>query len=142
MKFFNRKRKILFVVLPVLLISNGCSLKLPMKMMSRDEGKIYSGTVNGNGFGSGTISINFENKTCEGSFARGASTDSFGFFQTYGGRSSTVGTVQSVGGTSTVKALLSCSDGTGLRCDFIGGGGTATGICVDSKKNIYDVIVG
>lgn len=85
---------------------------------------------------SGTIG----DKTCSGSFARGASSDSFGFFQTYGknGVGST-GSVQAYGGTATVKALMACSDGSGLRCDFVGGMGT--GICVNSNGQVFDVLV-
>ena len=119
---------------------SGCALQ--MQVMSRDSGNMYKGSVQGNGFGSGTISLVLGDKMCSGAFARGASNDSFGFFQTYGARGVTsIGSVQNFGGSSTVKALLSCTDGTGLRCDFIGGGGTGTGICVDSKNQVFDAIV-
>jgi len=110
--------------------------------MARDGGTIYRGNVQGNGFGSGTMSVVLGDRSCSGSFARGASSDSFSFFQAYGkGGAIATGTTQSYGGTATVKALMSCSDGTGLRCDFVGGGGTGTGICVDSKERVYDVLV-
>ena len=113
-----------------------------MQVMARDGGTIYRGNVQGNGFGSGTMSVVLGDRSCSGSFARGASSDSFGFFQAYGkGGAISTGTTQSFGGTATVKALMSCSDGTGLRCDFVGGGGTGTGICVDSKEHVYDVLV-
>jgi len=115
---------------------------LTMKLMSRDDGTIYTGTVNGNGRGSGTMSVTVGDKSCSGLFARGASNDSFGFFTTYGAKGAgSVGTVQSSGGTSTVKALMSCSDGKGIRCDFVGGGMTGTGICVDSTGHVFDAIV-
>jgi len=88
------------------------------------------------------MTVNLENRTCSGRFSRGASNDSFGFFQSYGSNgSSSFGTTQTIGSTSTVKSLMSCTDGTGLRCDFVGGGGTGTGICVDNKEQVYDVLV-
>lgn len=118
----------------------GCALQ--MQLMSRENGTMYKGSVQGNGFGSGTISLALDNKLCTGAFARGATNDSFGFFQAYGSNGgSSVGSMQNFGGSSTVKALLSCTDGTGLRCDFVGRSGTGTGICLDSKDKIYDAIV-
>ena len=129
----------LFLLIMIGLLSS-CALQ--MQVMSRDNGTMYKGSVQGNGFGSGTISLSLDNKMCTGAFARGASNDSFGFFQTYGAKGSgSVGSVQNFGGSSTVKALLSCTDGTGLRCDFVGGSGTGTGICVDSKNQVFDAIV-
>ncbi len=49
------------------------------------------------------------------------------------------GQSQSFGGSSSFKGLLSCSDGTGMRCDVVGGS-SGGGICVDSKNRIYDMI--
>jgi len=134
-----RKIRVLLLV-PTICLLSGCALQ--MQVMPRDSGTIYKGSVQGNGFGSGTMSVTLGDRTCSGSFSRGASNDSFGFFQSYGNKgTASVGSVQTYGGTATVKALMSCSDGTGLRCDFVGGGGTGTGICVDSKGQVFDVLV-
>lgn len=128
------------LLLSVIGLLSGCALQ--MQVMQRDSGTIYRGSVQGNGFGSGTMSVTLGDRTCTGSFAKGASNDSFGFFQTYGNKDAvSTGSVQTYGSTATVKALMSCSDGTGLRCDFVGGGGTGTGICVDSKGQVFDVLV-
>ena len=109
--------------------------------MSRDNGRLYKGSIQGSGWNTGTITLPLENKVCTGPYAKGSSNDSFGFFQTYGAKGTSIGAVQNHSGNSTVKALLSCTDGTGLRCDFIGGSGTGTGICVDSKEKVFDAIV-
>lgn len=131
--------RLLLSVLMIGLLS-GCALQ--MQLMSRDGGSIYNGNVQGNGFGSGTMSVVIGNRTCKGSFARGASNDSVGFFQTYGKKGvESVGSAQTYGSTATVKALMSCSDGTGLRCDFVGGSGTGTGICVDGNGQVFDALV-
>ena len=128
-------KKLQIVVLAGLL--NGCAYQ--MQLMPRDSGKMYQGTIRSNGAGSGTLSIQVDGRSCSGSFARAASGDSFGFFQSYGRRTSSFGSYQSYGGSSTYKALLSCSDGTGLRCD-VEGAQTGGGICVDSNNRVYDMI--
>jgi hypothetical protein len=128
----------LFLVVMVLGLLSGCAYT--MQLLPRDGGTIYAGNIQSNGMGSGTLSVNLGNRTCSGSFAKGASNDSFGFFQTYGKRgASSVGSVQSYGSTSTFKALMTCSDGTGLRCD-VEGGDSGTGICVDSRGQVLDMI--
>ena len=110
--------------------------------MPRDEGVIYGGIVQGNGMGSGTITLTMKDKVCSGPFARGSSNDSFGLNQTYGTKGQyAVGTAVNSGGSSTVKSIFSCSDGTGLRCDFVGGGGTGTGVCVDTNGKVFDAVV-
>ena len=130
-----------FCLLTTIALLTGCGA-LQIQVMSRENGNLYKGSIQGNGWGSGTITLPLENKVCTGPYAKGATNDSFGFFQTYGAKGGTsVGSMQNYSGSSTVKALLSCTDGTGLRCDFVGGGGTGTGICVDSKDKVYDAIV-
>jgi len=129
--------RLLLALISTALLS-GCAYTL--QLLPRDGGTIYTGSVQSNGMGSGTLSVNLGNRTCSGSFAKGASNDSFGFFQTYGKRgASSTGSVQSYGSTATFKALMSCTDGTGLRCD-VEGGDSGTGICVDSKGQVFDMI--
>ena len=124
-------------VLGAALLVSGCAYQ--MQMMPRDSGKIYSGRIQSNGAGSGSLAIDIDGRSCSGSFARAASGDSFGFFQSYGRRGNAVGSYQTYGGSSTYKALLSCSDGTGMRCD-VEGAQTGGGICVDSTNRVLDMI--
>lgn len=118
------------------LVLSGCSYN--MQLMARDDGKIYSGSAKSNGAGSGTLTVSLGDKTCSGSFAKAASGDSFGFIQSFGSRGVNSNTLQTFG-SSQFKGILSCSDGTGLRCDVVGAS-TGGGICVDSKNRIYDMI--
>lgn len=118
----------------------GCAGKV--QMMPRDSGKIYSGTVQGNGMGSGTMSITIDDETYTGPVIRTSSGDSFGFIQQYGSRgTSSFGTVVSSGGTANVKAMLASPNGRGLRCELTSTGVSGGGICVDDKLRVYDAVV-
>ena len=118
----------------------GCAGQV--QMMPRDSGKIYSGTVQGNGMGSGTMSITIDGETYTGPVVRTTSSDSFGLVQQYGrnGKSS-FSTVVSSGGTANVKGMLASANGRGLRCEFTSTGDSGGGICVDDKGRVYDAIV-
>jgi len=109
-----------------------------MQLMPRDSGKIYTGQVKSNGTGSGTVSVSLDGRTCAGNFVTAVSGDSFGLLQTFGTRGATTSTLQSFG-SSQYKALLSCSDGSGLRCDVIGSE-SGGGVCVDSRNRVYDMM--
>ena len=123
-----------------LVLLAGCAGKV--QMMPRDSGKIYSGTVNGNGAGSGTMAITIDDEAYTGSVVRTSSGDSFGFVQQYGSKgTSSFGTVISSGGTANVKAMLASPNGRGLRCEFTSTGTSGGGICVDDKSRVYDAIV-
>jgi len=134
---------VLFFSIGLLVSCSTISKPLKIQLMPRDEGVIYEGYSQGNGRGSGNINLNLKEKTCNGPYARGTSGESLGLIQTYGtnGKSS-LGTVISSGGSITVKGILTCTDGTGIRCDFVGQNGTGTGICVDSSGKVFDAIVG
>jgi hypothetical protein len=120
------------------LLLSGCAYQ--MQMMPRDSGTVYKGSVASNGMGTGNVTVALDGRICEGKFTQTASGDSFGFYQSYGSRGATSsGIVQSTSGAGKYKALLSCSDGTGLRCD-VEGGQSGGGICVDSKNRVYDMI--
>ena len=43
-------------------------------------------------------------------------------------------------GDNLVKAILSCSDGRGLRCELTGRDSNVGSICVDDSGKVYDVI--
>ena len=134
-------KKILMILGIGLLIS--CSTTLKLQIMPRDEGTFYNGTVQGNGRGTGTITLTIKEKTCSGPYARSSSGESVGLIQTYGSNGkSSLGTVVSSGGGIVVKAILSCTDGTGVRCDFVGQNGAGTGVCVDTNGKIFDAVVG
>lgn len=119
----------------------GCSW--PVQMMPRDSGTIYRGVANGNGMGSGTMSVEIDGRAYSGPMFRTASSDAFGFFQAYGGTRSVYGISQTYGGTVAVKAILASPDHHGLRCDMTGDGrGHGGGICVDDRGRVFDVLIG
>lgn len=114
-----------------------------VQMMPRDSGKVYSGTVQGSATGSGAMTIDIDGQTYTGPVIRTGSSDSFGFIQQYGKRGMvSTGTMASVGGTATVKAILSSPAGRGLRCEFTSEGSGGGGICVDDLGRVLDAIVG
>ena len=110
-------------------------------MMPRESEKIYSGTVNGNGAGSGIMAITIDDEAYTGPVVRTSSGDSFGFVQQYGSKGSSFGTVVSSGGTANVKAMLASPSGRGLRWELTSTGTSGGGICVDDKSRVYDAIV-
>ena len=123
-----------------LVLLAGCAGKV--QMMPRDSGKIYSGTVNGNDTGSGTMAITIDDEAYTGPVVITSSGDSFGFIQQYGSKgTSSFGTLVSSGGTANVKAMLASPNGRGLRCEFTSTGTSGGGICVDDKSRVYDAIV-
>jgi hypothetical protein len=130
----------LAAVCALLIASGGCAYQ--MQLLPRDGGSLYVGSAQSDGMGGGTLSVQLDGRTCSGSFAQASSGDTFGFFQTYGGRGagSAVGAFQAFGGSNTFKALMACTDGTGLRCDIEGREKTGVGICVDSKGRVFDMI--
>lgn len=112
-------------------------------MMPRDSGKVYSGTVQGSATGAGTMSILIDGEQFTGPVVRTGSSDSFGFIQQYGGKAGfSSGSVTSVGGTATVKAILSSQNGRGLRCEFTSDGSGGGGVCVDDSGRVLDAVVG
>lgn len=89
------------------------------------------------------MSIVVDGEQFSGPVVRTGSNDSFGFLQQYGQKSgSTLGTFTTVGGTASVKAILSSPSGRGLRCEFTSDGSGGGGICVDDQGRVHDAIVG
>jgi hypothetical protein len=113
-----------------------------VQMMPRDSGKVYLGTVQGSVTGAATMTIDIDGQTHIGPVVRTGSNDSFGFLQQYGKRGLTsTGTMASLGGTATIKAILSSPAGRGLRCEFTSDGSGGGGVCVDDQGRVYDAIV-
>lgn len=90
------------------------------------------------------MSLAMDGKTCTGPVARVASNQTFGFANSYGynnrGGSANSFSTMATSGDVALKGILSCSDGTGVRCDLTGQGATGGGICVDDKGKVYDAI--
>jgi hypothetical protein len=133
-------RKFAFVLAALSL--SGCAYN--MTLMPRDSGKIYTGTMNGDGTGNGTMTMAMDGVTCTGPVARVASNQTFGFSNAFGSTNRGA-TASSFGTTVTsgdafVKAIMSCSDGRGLRCDMSGRGASGGGICVDDSGRVFDAI--
>ena len=128
----------------IVIVLTGCAGSMKLTLMPRDSGKVYSGQLDGNGMGSGTASIDIEGVICSGPAARMSGSEVTGISSTIGavgGRnfsSSTIG-VAGTGG-SAVKVMLSCTNGTGLRCELRGQNRTGGGVCVDDKGKSYDIL--
>jgi hypothetical protein len=128
------------------LVAGGCATAYDLKLMPRDSGKVYSGFADSPDGGEGRISITIENKTYNGTWVQsvperstGFVTGGFGFGRgwRFGGLGTTV-TIDNPGG-GIAKALLTASDGSGLRCDFQGGRWHGGGLCRDDRGREYDV---
>lgn len=137
------KLRIILVLLAYLLA--GCSTTMNVTLMQRDSGNVHRGFLNGDGSGSGSMSVDFGERNCSGPAARASSNETFEVASVYGttNRGNNVsGTATSFkAGDTTVKALLSCSDGKGLRCELTGRNLSGTGICVDDSGKVFDVVV-
>lgn len=128
-------------ILAAVLVLSGCAGYV--QMMPRDSGKVYSGAVQGSATGAGSMTIDIDGQVYTGPVIRTGSSDSFGFIQQYGKKTgASTGSMVSVGGTATVKALLSSPAGRGLRCEFTSDGSGGGGICVDDQGRVLDAIVG
>ena len=122
----------------------GCATTYQLSVMPRDSGKIYAGTATEHANGEATVSIAIEGKTYSGTWVatapdrtRGFVMGGVGFGRRGGGFGSFVTMDNPQGGEA--KALLSASDGSGLRCDFKSGQGTGGGVCRDDRGKEYDV---
>lgn len=136
--------KKLYVVTLMALLA-GCGGTLNVMMMPRDSGTAYNGELYGDGSGSGSMMVAIGDAKCNGPAARVASNQSFGFansvgFNNRGTVTNSFGTVATTG-DSVVKAILTCSNGKGLRCDITGREGNGGGICVDDAGRVFDVVV-
>ena len=125
----------------------GCASTYELTVMPRDSGKIYTGTAQDSDRGEGPISITIEGKTFNGTWTETQPATTTGYVmggfgwgrRGWGGLGSFI-TLDNPQG-SEAKALLTSSDGSGLRCDFKSGterrvGG---GVCRDDRGREYDV---
>lgn len=123
------------------LLLAGCAYNVTL--MPRDSGKTYTGTLDA-GAGRGTMTLAMDGATCTGPIVRVASNETFGIASGFGatnrGTTASGFSVAATSGDVFAKALLTCSDGSGLRCDMTGRPGTAGGVCQDDKGRIFDAI--
>jgi hypothetical protein len=125
----------------------GCATTYQLAVMPRDSGTMYQGVAEDHGGGQGAISITIEGKTYNGTWVQTTPERSWGWVSGgWGGGHGHWGG-WGVGGTISMdnpqggesKALLSASDGSGLRCDFRSGQGLGGGVCRDDRGREYDV---
>lgn len=133
------------IVLIAALALSGCATSYQLQLMPRDSGKMYTGTAEDAGNGEGRISIVIDDKTYNGTWVattpdRTAAyvSGGFGWGRRGGVGLGTIITMDNPQGGEG-KALLSSSDGAGLRCDFRSGQGRGGGVCRDDKGREYDV---
>ena len=125
----------------------GCASTYQLTLMPRDSGRTYPGTMTGLGSGQGPISVTIEGKTYEGTWVESAPASTSGWVSGgmgYGyrgwGWGWGGGTIHmDTPGGGAAKALLSASDGSGLRCDLRGTRSGGGGECRDDQGKEYDV---
>jgi len=128
-------------------VISGCSGVITM--MPRDSGKTYSGRILNAGFGSADIEIDIDGALCKGKVVKVTSNESFSSSMGSGAVSANgnhvainTNSVQfGTSGTATLKSILSCTNGHGLRCDFTSNGNGGGGVCFDDNQKAYDAIV-
>ena len=129
---------------------SGCATTYHLSVMPRDSGRMYSGVVESSYGGEGRISITIEDKAYNGTWVQTSPDHTTGYVsggvgygwggwgRGYGwGGMGIVSMDNPYGGTA--KALLSSSDGAGLRCDFRSSQGLGGGVCRDDRGREYDV---
>ncbi|MEO7741466.1 MAG: hypothetical protein ABIR98_00835 [Usitatibacter sp.] len=131
------------LVLATLALS-GCATTYQLSVMPRDSGKMYTGTATEHANGQAALSIAIEGRTYTGTWVTTVPERTHGFVVGgfgFGRRGMGLGTVVSIDNPAggEAKALLSASDGSGLRCDFRSGRGTGGGVCKDDRGKEYDV---
>jgi len=135
--------KSIFSVVLILLLT-GCAATMNLTMMPRDSGASYRGELHGDGSGSGTMTVDFDGTKCTGPASRVSSSQSTAVGSSVGysnGQTSSAFAAATIDGDSKVKALLTCSDGKGLRCEFTGRDAHGGGICTTDAGRVFDVIV-
>jgi hypothetical protein len=133
------------IILLAALALCGCATTYQLQLMPRDSGRMYSGTAEDTGRGEGPISIAIDDRTYNGTWVAttpdrtsGYVSGGFGFGRRGGMGVGTMITMDNPAGGEG-KALLSSSDGAGLRCDFKSGQGRGGGVCRDDRGREYDV---
>ena len=125
----------------------GCASTYHLTLMPRDSGRTYTGSMGGLNSGQGPISVTIEGKTYNGTWVESAPASTTGWVSGgagYGyrgwGWGMGGGTIHmDTPGGGAAKALLSASDGSGLRCDLRGTRSGGGGECRDDKGKEFDV---
>lgn len=138
-----------YLILVAALALSGCASTYHLTVMPRDSGKLYSGFAEDTGRNEGIISIAIDGKTYAGTWVETQAAHATAYvsgglgwgwgWRGRGGLGSFV-TIENPHGSES-KALLTASDGSGLRCDFKSGQGRGGGVCRDDKGREYDVQV-
>ena len=136
-----------YAILAAALALSGCATTYQLSVMPRDSGKLYTGIAETGWAGEGRISITIDDKVYNGTWVQTSPEQSTGYVSGgfgwggWGHRGWAGGGFISMdnpyGGTA--KALLTASDGSGLRCDFRSGQGRGGGVCLDDRGKQYDV---
>ncbi|MFL5519504.1 MAG: hypothetical protein ACJ8B6_01110 [Gemmatimonadales bacterium] len=132
---------------PILALAlSGCASSYQLTLMPRDSGKTYGGVMDSLAGGEGRIAVTIEGRTYNGTWVESAPAYTTGWaggagygYRRWGGYGA-VGTISMDnpnGGLA--KALLTSSDGAGLRCDFQGTRSSGGGVCRDDMGKEYDV---
>lgn len=125
----------------------GCASTYQLTLMPRDSGRTYSGVMDGLTSGQGPISVTIDGKTYNGTWVETAPAYTSGWvgggmgygYRGWGGFWGG-GTVRmDTPGGGAAKALLTASDGAGLRCELRGTRSGGGGECRDDKGREYDV---
>jgi hypothetical protein len=130
-------------LLVVACLLTGCSSPMLVTMMPRDSATVYKGQFTGTSAGAGTLSVDLAGVNCTGPAARVASKEvtSTGVAYGLGKLGQAINTANTTSGDSTVKALLTCSNGKAMRCELTGRDRSGGGVCTEDSGRVLDVIV-
>jgi hypothetical protein len=134
------------IAIAAALAVSGCATTYHLAVMPRDSGKIYEGVATDTGYGEGPVSITIDGRTYNGTWVQTVPDRTYGYVsggfgwgrRGWGGLGGGFVTMDNPNG-GTAKALLTASDGSGLRCDLQSGLGRGGGICTDDRGKMYDV---
>ena len=135
------------LILILALALSGCASTYQLTLMPRDSGKTYSGTMDSFTRGEGRISVTIEGRAYNGTWVESAPAYTTGWVSGGVGYGHRGWGGYGIGGSYSIdnpgggqaKALLTSSDGAGLRCDLQGTRGSGGGVCRDDKGREYDV---
>ena len=123
----------------------GCAATMNVAMMSRTSGESFQGELRGDGRGSGSMIVNFRGQQCSRPATRIASDEKtvVGSAWSVNSGGQSIGTLAAatISGDATMKALLSCPNGKGMRCVLKGRDLHGGGECTTDDGQIFDVIV-
>jgi hypothetical protein len=121
----------------------GCASKpMVVTMMPRSSGETYAGQFTGSSNGAGQLSIDMGSVSCSGPAARVSSDEkrTVHMVPNFNGGQPII-MASNADGDVSVKAILHCTDGTGMRCDMVGRDRSGGGTCTNDAGRIFDLIV-